>query len=286
MAGQNQAPKPGALLYRGIFDGAQPRLVVSRLADGIIEVYQNVVNLMDDMKYLVADERFAVGSFVLSTASEEIAKIHLLLDACRLNFVKHDNQAKHLCAAFYDHIKKHAYIEMMHMFELPHNRDMGALTQIWEYATKKWWPGDLESGEPDMPHDTVFDRQWPLYVEFDSISRQWHRPSNATQKFRFAFLGAGEIDLDNPNPNSSSYADLLQDYKRVAYSYSIGIFSQEILQIAQDIYGQKYLSKQTATSDIRLLYENLSKRLNTEFGITEEQLMSSSLAMWPLYDFV
>lgn len=286
MAKQNQAPNPRDLLYRGLFENSQNQQVIPKLADGIKAIFQNVTNLIEDMKYLAVAERYSVASFLLSTASEEIAKIYLLLDACKLNFEKHDNTTKRLCSAFYDHIKKHAYIEVMDMFDLPHNRDMNELQKIWDINTQKWWPADFESGEPDMPHDTVFDRQWPLYVEFDSYARVWHRPDNSKRKFQFAFLGAGEVELENPKPHSSNFAKLLQNYERVAFSNSIGIFSQEVLQITYEIFSQKYLSKQTPTNEIILLYEAFASRLTNEFGITEEQLMRSSLAMWPLYDFV
>jgi AbiV family abortive infection protein len=108
--------------------------------------------LLSDANLLVEAGRLSSATFLITTAREELAKAPLLLDACMLDFSKHKAPLLKICQAFYDHVAKHAYIEIL---EETLTDSMERAGRYWDLAVKRWWPGgDLESGEPDMPHAT------------------------------------------------------------------------------------------------------------------------------------
>lgn len=108
-----QPPKPGIKLFENLFLGLEYEAILKRISDGVQAVISNSVRLLEDVEILLNSERFASAGFLLATADEEMAKAYILLDMCRLDFYKHENTLKHLCRAFYEHVAKFAYNEIV-----------------------------------------------------------------------------------------------------------------------------------------------------------------------------
>ena len=104
-----QPPKPGTKLFENLFTGLEHEETLKRISDGINAVITNAERLLQDVELLVKSDRYASSGFLLATADEEMAKVYILLDMCRLDFTKHENTLKHLCRAFYEHVAKFAY---------------------------------------------------------------------------------------------------------------------------------------------------------------------------------
>ena len=153
-------PRPADLLFRNLFERGTVGESFDLLASGILSAIANSDRLLSDCMTLADSGRYASARFLLTTAREELAKAPILADMCRLDIEKHKSVLKRLCRAFYDHIAKHAYIEVLNG---PDIRSMQEAREIWRIEVRKWWPAHPEDGEPDMPHDTYFDREFPLY---------------------------------------------------------------------------------------------------------------------------
>ena len=69
----------------------------------------NIERILCDINYLHADGRIAAASFFLVTADEELAKVFILIDACRLDPARHESVLRSICKAFYSHKLKYAY---------------------------------------------------------------------------------------------------------------------------------------------------------------------------------
>lgn len=178
----DQPPRPGDLLFHNLFERGSVGDSFDLLADGIRSAITNSDRLLSDCQYLVDSGRYASARFLLATAREELAKAPILVDMCRLDFEKHESVLKRLCRAFYDHIAKHAYIEVLNF---PDIRSMEEVREIWRVEVRKWWPASPEDGEPDMPHDMYFDREFPLYVEYGNYNQRWLVPADKNHAWHF-----------------------------------------------------------------------------------------------------
>ncbi len=106
---------------------------------------------------------------------------------CRLDFGRYESVLRKLCQAFYDHIAKHAYVEALTFTNI---KSMNDAKDVWQNAVKRWWLGSYEDGEPDMPHETYFDREMPLYVDSGDYDQKWLLPADSGQRAHFEpFLG-------------------------------------------------------------------------------------------------
>lgn len=110
MAKKIKAPKSGDQLFDGVFKDRSVDDVLADMSSGIDCVLYKICCLLSDIKLLVTNDRLASAAFLLATAREELSKIFILIDMCRLDFTTHESTAKRLCAAFYNHISKHAYL--------------------------------------------------------------------------------------------------------------------------------------------------------------------------------
>ena len=100
---------PDKKLFENIFLNRDTEEIVQLLSDGIAAVINNAENLYQDAELMLKNSRWTSWRFLLTTANEEMAKSYILLDACRLDFSRHQSILKRLCYAFYDHISKYAY---------------------------------------------------------------------------------------------------------------------------------------------------------------------------------
>jgi AbiV family abortive infection protein len=180
----DRGPRPADQLFKSVFADRSPAEVCKLVSSGISEAWRNAERLLSDANLLVEAGRLSSATFLITTAREELAKAPLLLDACMLDFSMHKAPLLKICQAFYDHVAKHAYIELLEDETLTDS--MEKARRFWNIAVKRWWPGgDLESGELDMPHATYFDREFPLYLDIGDYGRRWRIPNDAHQQSRF-----------------------------------------------------------------------------------------------------
>lgn len=189
-----------------------------------------------------------------------------------LDLKRHDSVIRRLCRAFYDHISKHAYLEMLNY---PNIDSMSEAKNIWEIRVKRWWPADYGDGEPDMPHDTIFNRELPLYVDYSDYDRHWLAPTDRDQDTYF-------MDKWGGTPISRTN-NLIETWKQME---AIGICSPKVLSIMNTVFENHYLRENTKLSSLYSLYEKVAESVSSETNISEELFMASPLVRWPLYRFV
>jgi len=277
-------PEPGKLLFENLFTGRDGDSIFALLSDGLTAVLNNTMRLMEDVELLIDSERYASAFFLLTTAREEMAKSYILLDACRLDFSRHKSVLRKLCQAFYNHIPKHAYIQIVQFLSfrletlISATEDMGRVKILWDAEVTRWWPASYESGEPGMPHDTYFAREMPLYVDFIDYDQQWFTPDHDTGK---SFLGLEE-GIDDMGRLSESQKAL----SRLRITSESGLYQPESLSVLNKVFRKHYITERTRKSEIIGLYRKVATRAETDLGITNEKFWPSSLCEWPLYHFV
>ncbi len=243
------------------------------MAGGVEASLENIDRLLSDVDFLLVDKRYATASFLLATAQEEVAKIFILIDTCRLDPSKYASVLRSLCKAFYSHIAKHAYNEVR---RIPIIHDMGQAADRWRIAVRRWWPGssDPQDGEPAMPHDTVFDREVPLYVDWDYWSRTWIVPRRSTNRLKF----------DNAHWPSEldRFRAELQTVKEAAAK---GLLSAEALKTVNTIYGGTYIGDSTPMDTIHKLEEKLVASVSSTLSLSDADILKSPLVALPLYHF-
>ena len=273
MSQRAQPPERHKILYDQLFNrrtGAESLGVVSL---GIGACASNTARLLEDVKLLVEMGSYASATFLTTTATEEIAKCYILIDACRLDLSRHQSVLQRLCHAFYDHFAKHAYYKI-HRF--PRVRTMEQVKQFWEAEVTRWWPGgDPESGEPDMPHSTYFHRELPIYVDFSDYSGTWIPPENTSHKYLFDESGGLNV--------LASAAEMLD---RIKKAEGLGLLAADCLSILNDTFRSLYITEATPFDNVRRLERRVAERIEQETGIPGKETLNSPITGWPLYHFV
>ncbi len=267
----HRAPKPADLLFKNLFGECKPEESFERVASGLSASHRNAERLLSDVRFLVGTGRLSSARFLLTTAREEIAKSYILVDMCRLDLEKHGSVLRCLCRAFYNHITKHAYLKVC---EFP-NITLSYAKTIWEGETRRWWPGSYEDGEPDMPHDTVFNRELPLYIDYDDYAGEWLIPADSDENAYFT-----EMLGETPVSKTEKLIELWQK------ADSIGLCSPSVLAILNAVFKKHYVREDTTQEQLVRLYDQVADRVGTEVGIPREPLMASPFVQCPLYHFV
>lgn len=266
----DQPPKAGDQLFKNLFFRREFSETLELLGQGLRASCRNGKRLFDDTIYLTANGRFSSAHFLITTAREELAKAYILLDACRLDFKKHDNILRMLCKAFYHHIAKHAYYEIQG-YPYPNLNTMDKILEIWRSEVKRWWPSSFEDGEPDMPHATWFHRERPLYIDFDDDEKQWHVPDDDSEKAWFDHFGNNMVSQIKKNIEALSYAE------------SLGLFAPESLEIINSTFKQHYIDEMATATFVRELYKQVAGNLQRKLGILQESFLELEFCQWPLY---
>ena len=273
MKNEFMLPEPSKRFYREIFEGKSPQSITTTVADGIQAVIGNVERILNDLDCLLAAGRIASASFFLATAEEEFAKTFILIDACRLNPMKHEQALRGLSRAFYSHIQKHAYNTVRRS---PFDDSMAKAWNFWCMEVKRWWPesSDTEDGIPAMPHDTYFNREMPLYVDWEYDSKKWSRPDNNTNAWRFR------------NDNLPSDLDILRaEFTELKLAAGSNLLSPDALMSINEVWSGSYVSDKTPTTEVKRLENRLIECLVAEQSASEKDLVRSPLFKWPLYHF-
>ncbi len=259
-------------MFRSLFEHADQARTFELLADGLGACCCNAERLVSDARVLAEAGRLSSARFLLTTAREEIGKSFILTDCCRLDFMKHDSVLRKLCRAFYDHISKHAYLKLI---EFPEVGSMQDAQTIWETEVRRFWPGNLESGEPDMPHDTCFDRELPLYADYDEFDHRWLVPCDADHNIYFRLmLGVTPVDKTDK---------LIDSWRRASF---VGICSPKVLSLLNAAFKKHYIGLDSTWDDLTRLYAKLAEQVNAQTGILPDVFRVSPISKWPLYHLV
>jgi len=271
MSDERVAPEPGKRLFEQLFEGKSVEAIAASASEGIEAVMRNVERLLGDIDYLVAGRRAASASFLLATADEEGAKIFILIDACRLDPIRHASVLKGVCKAFYDHRVKYAYNAIRR-----YPPAFNGVATAWRFWTKRWWPEspDPESGEPAMPHDTYFHREMPLYVDWDYYGKRWILPDNTMDPMRFAG-GTEPSRLDT----------LRADLKQMKGATAGGLLSPSALLCVNEAWRNTYVNESTTPATLEKVQQQLIADLVARIGAPDETARRSPLLARPLYHF-
>jgi hypothetical protein len=155
---------------------------------------------------------------------------------------------------------------------MPRIASIDRLHELWAAETIRWWPGgDPESGEPDMPHATFFTRELPLYVAFNDYSCVWLDPEDTAYCSNF----------EPPNMCSFSLARSMHD--KIITARDASLFSPQVLQIVNDVFGKHYVGPRTSDSDLDRLRCKVASEVLRIGNLPEEMVLNSPLTAWPLY---
>ncbi|MCS4503671.1 AbiV family abortive infection protein [Arhodomonas aquaeolei] len=269
---QDKSPNPADVLFKNLFEDSTPEQCFELIAEGLAASHSNADRLVTDARYLLEGGRLSSARFILATAREEISKSYILVDATRLDLEKHTSVLRRLCRAFYDHISKHAYLEVLNF---PNIHSMASAKELWDIEIKRWWPAaSSEDGEPDMPHDTRFDREFPLYIDYGDYDRRWLVPNNSDQNAYFMEI-LGETRV-------SKVENLIKPWREADLA---GISTPKVLSILNAIFKNHYIQADATEDKVRRLYRNVAERVAAETGIASKLFMDSPFVKWPLYDY-
>lgn len=238
---------PGKMLYENIFQNRDDIEIISIISDGCKIIYNNANRLIRDAKLLLNDNSYVSATFLGTTAREEMAKSHILIDACRLDF-KHESTLRRLCKSFYNHIDKYAYYTVLNLRAL---YKMEHVLEAWKVNTKKYWFSEIESGEPDMPHEVNFLREMPLYVDYIKFDGDWFDPSAKRGKLIEEFRKFPIEDAED-------------EFNRYQKSIDAGLYSQRALEIIHDTYKYQYINMDIKSEELDLLYNNALNKIESE----------------------
>jgi len=265
-------PKPGPSLYSNLFERQDSSQALETIERGISAIIDNAARLLSDVDLLVSQGRFSSGHFLLTTAKEEVGKAFILLDMCRLNFGKHESVLRRLTEGFYVHEAKQAYFNTLAFTGFT---SMDHVRQFWEAEIVQWWPsGDPESGEPDMPHATHFDRELPLYVDFSDYNGDWTLPSNQLDALHFEAIG-----------KSSKATRVRSALNRFEQARGYGLLTAGSLADLNEGFSRHYFTEASSYEDLHRVYVGVEKRVRARVIVNTDQFMGSVLVVWPLYHF-
>jgi len=255
---------PDKKLFENIFLNRESEEILQLLSDGIAAVINNAENLYQDAQLMFKNSRWTSWRFLLTTANEEMAKSYILLDACRLDFSRHHSVLKRLCYAFYDHVSKYAYGNIINSKE---TYSLQEAKIEWQDSTTRWI---LEDSQPI--HETYFLREAPLYVDFLDYDQLWSTPLNLVAEYNYS-MGLGITDFQAA-------------LERLKTTQQSGLFSSSILKLINENFKKHYFSETTSNDLLAKLHKKTAKQIETKMGISEITYQESSLRAIPLYHFL
>ena len=275
MDSKARPPKPGPSLYSNLFEHQDSGRSLETIEQGISAIIDNAARLLSDVDLLVSQGRFSSGRFLLTTAKEELGKAFISLDMCRLDFGKHESVLRRLAEAFYVHEAKQAYFNTLAFGGFA---SMDHVRRFWEAEIVRWWPsGDPESGVPDMPHATHFDRELPLYVDFSDYNGDWTLPSNQVDALHFEAIGF--------KGKSSKATRVQSELERFQQARDYGLLTAESLADLNEEFSRHYFTGASSKEDLHRVYVRVAKRVRARLTVNTEQFFASVLMVWPLYHF-
>jgi len=265
-------PKPSSTLFENLFNRRDRMATLSVISEGLSAVTKNAGYLLEEAEILASAEKYPRAEFLVATADEEIAKAYILLDMCRLDFDKQGPTLRRLCKAFYKHVEKHAYYTIVNDSFI---RDMQNAMEMFHIELRRYWPsGGPESGEPDMPHQTYFNRELNLYVDFIEYNQAWNLP--APSKKGYVFFDDVFRIMDKKK----------QALNRLVLSQDQGLYSVEALEVLNDVFREHYLTEMTSNEEMDSLFTKLKSELGKLLGGDAERFSNTAYFEWSLYHFL
>ena len=195
---------------------------------------------------MINSNRYARAHFLTATADEEMAKVYIILDTFRLDFNSKKEHLKKLCKAFYGHIEKYAYNEV-HRRDV---KDMLHAKEIFYDALVRWRPsGDIEPGEPDMPHNTYFNRELNLYVDYIDYDQEWWIPSSDSKRILFEWT-----------PGFDPFSNANRALNKLLSAANEALFNPEVLIEINNIFSKHCISENTSEACLNNLNNEVSDR--------------------------
>lgn len=267
-------PNRSNVLFDNLFGEVDRTATLETISSGISSVIENAGLLLADADVLAQAKRYERAEFLAATAREEMGKIYVLVDICRLNFGRHEGLLRGLCKAFYGHEIKHAYFELSAR-RYPGIINLAEMKRAFRNETQRWWPSGYESGEPDMPHDVYFYRELNLYVDFDNYAKTWSIPKMPAKAliFESEFLGTPVTRAE-------------EVLKRISATRDIELFEPDKLEILNRHFSLQTIDDRTDTHELERLYQRVGEDLEREFGLSSDRFEDSEVHNWPLYSFL
>jgi AbiV family abortive infection protein len=240
------------------------------IEDGLTAIVENATRLHNDASVLFNNGCWTTGKFVLTTANEEMAKIYILLDMCRLDFTRHRSILKRLCKAFYNHNYKYSYISVMKDDSIA---GMQNAKQIWDECLARYTPiNDGLLSDLNLYCETFFIRELPLYIDFLDHDQRWSELKSDIADYTYA-CGLGLTDTESILIRSQKTKEL-------------GLNLTNILTILNGTYRTRYVTEQTSCETLESLTDSIVKQISQDNGIPLDKYYDSSIFEWPLYHFV
>ena len=268
--GRDGRPDRVAVLFEYLFGGDEAQ-AFQRLSEGIDAILDNAATLLDEAGLLAEAKRYERAEFLIATAQEEMGKAYILLDMCRVDLARRQDVLRRLCRAFYSHILKHVYFDLS-AHDYPGIWELPQVQHYFRVMAQEWWPGSIEDGEPDMPHDTFFLREANLYVDVDPYARKWMVPPLPAKLMMFEAVFMG-------SPLDHARAAL----QKLRATQERGLFRGDALQTFNRRMKSLSVSERTPTDDLRALYQLAGEDLETAIGVPLSAFKESELQHWPMY---
>ena len=256
---------PDKNLFENIFSNRETEEIIQLLSDGIDAVINNAENLYQDAQLMFKNSRWASWRFLLTTTNEEMAKSYILLDTCRLDFARHQSVLKRLCYAFYDHVSKYAYGNIINSKDI-HNLQEAKIE--WQDSTTRWALDD----DTQPIHETYFLREAPLYVDYLDYDQLWSTPLDLVAEYNYS-MGSGI-------PNFQAALE------RLKMTQQVGLFSSNILNLINENFKKHYFSEATPDEALVSLHKKTAKQIETKTSVSATTYQESSLHTIPLYHFL
>ena len=267
-------PNRSKVLYANLFGTSDGASALEIIAAGIATIVRHAGSLLADAQLLADSERYERAEFLAATAREEMGKHYILVDMCRLDLARHESILRGLCKVFYGHEVKHAYFELSAK-ESPGITNLAQRKTAFHDETRRWWPSDYESGEPDMPHDTYFYRH--LYVDFEDYGKVWSIPVMPAKAMNFE-----SSQLLGANPVAAAQEAL----KKIKDTQALGLYDPDKLAILNRHFSRQLINENTETGDLQALYSSIAADLESQFDVNADSFKASEIHKWPLYPFL
>jgi AbiV family abortive infection protein len=264
------SPDRKRVLFNFLF-GRKVNDAFDRISVGLSAIVEHAAGLVNDPELLAASKRYERADFLVATAREELGKLYVLLDMCRVDIQKHESILRHLCGAFYSHMLKYVYFNLS-AHRYPGIVSLIELQHFFKIEATEWWTGSPENGEPDTPHDTFFARETNLYVDVDSYSDTWMLPKSSAKSIFFE-----TPLLDDP------LNEVREVIARIKQTESMQLFRPAVLHAFNGQMKKLLVNERTSMEALTERYNSAGKVVAREIGISTQDFETSELYNWPMY---
>lgn len=243
------------------------------LSNGILACLENIASLTDEFSFLASHGSNARAQFVMATAMEEVGKALILFDLVRIPWDNKDRVAG-LCRAFYNHLRKAAYARTIYW---PGNGSLEAALELFKLELIEYWPNrDPESGEPDEYAAALVNREWGLYVDWNSYDGRWLIP----QESSLAYFYAQEKETDGRTVGQARIEDVLFPLLRARDEK---LFSPRGLEIVHSIMRDIDAKPTTPEQQIIDAIQSIAEQLASNGIKLSDETVRANFMLYPLY---